>query len=143
MSDSNPDAPDARSESNKSRDDGHNDQSASEHWILISAAVLLAFGVLLLVLRSVLFSLILITVGISLFAYWLYVGVRESEQRRLVTDHARSSSSAASAVSTRDHVCTCSICKHTESSPCLEMRCPCCILTRNNQIIGHFNNPVQ
>jgi hypothetical protein len=143
MSDSNPDAPDARSESSASRDDGRNDQSAPEHWIVISAAALLAFGVLLLALRSVIFSLILITAGISLFAYWLYVGVRERDQRRLVTDHSRSSSFTASAVGTQDYVCTCSICKHTESSSCLEMRCPCCILTRNKQIIGHFNSPLK
>jgi hypothetical protein len=143
MSDSNPDATDPRYDSSESTDIGYNEQSGPERWILICALILLSFGVLLLALRSVIFSLILITTGISLFAYWLYVDVREREQRRLATNHNRNSLSAESAVGKQDNVCTCSICKHTESSSCLEIRCPCCILTRNKQIIGHFNNPLQ
>jgi hypothetical protein len=141
MSDSNPDVTDPRYDSSERRDDGHDDQSDPERWILICATALLAFGILLLALRSVIFSLILMMIGISLFAYWLYVGVREREQRRIATNYGRNSSSVTSAVGKRDNVCACSICKHTESSSCLEIKCPCCILTRNKQIIGHFHNP--
>jgi hypothetical protein len=35
--------------------------------------------------------------------------------------------------------CACSICKHAESKTCIEIRCACCVLMRNKQIIGHFN----
>jgi hypothetical protein len=143
MSDSNPDATDPRYDSSESKDISYNGLSGRERWILICALTLLSFGLLLLALRSVIFSLILITIGISLFAYWLYVGVKEREQRQLATGPSRNSLSAATAVSKQDNVCTCSICKHAESSSCLELRCPCCILTRNKQIIGHFNNPLQ
>lgn len=143
MSDNDPDATDPRYYSNESGDIGHNDRSEPERWILIGAVALLAFGILLLALRSVIFSLVLITIGISMFAYWLYAGMREKEQRRLATNHSTNSSSVVSAVSKRNNVCTCSICKHTESSFCLKIRCPCCILTRNKVIIGHFNNPLQ
>ena len=135
MSSSDPDSSDAIFDSSESRDG----QSDPARWILMCAIALLALGVLLLALRSVIFSLILITIGISLFAYWLYVGVRKREQARLETNHSRNSL----AVGKQDNVCRCSICKHTETSSCLELRCPCCILTRNKQIIGHFNNPIQ
>jgi len=111
----------------------YNDKSPPERWILVIAMAILAFGIILLTLRSVIFSLIFVTIGISLFAYWLYVGAKE--QNRILT--------TMSGVNKRERGCTCPICKHTESNACLETRCPCCILTRNKQIIGHFNNPLQ
>lgn len=113
----------------------YNEKSPPERWILVIAMAILAFGIILLTLRSVIFSLIFVTIGISLFAYWLYVGVRAREQNRILT--------TVSGVNKQERVCTCPICKHTESNACLETRCPCCILTRNKQIIGHFNNPLQ
>jgi hypothetical protein len=143
MSDSNPDDTDPRYESSEGKDTSYNGLSGHERWILICAIALLSFGLLLLALRSVIFSLILITVGISLFAYWLYVGVKEREQRQLATSPSRNSLSATSAVSKQDNVCTCSICKHAGSRSCLELGCTYCILTRNKQIIGHFNNSLQ
>jgi hypothetical protein len=115
---------------------------APERWILVLAMAVLASGVVLLALRSVIFSLIFITIGISLFAYWLYVGVRLKEQLRRLNDpdHAPSTKFR---VKEGEHVCTCPICKHEDSKACMQARCPCCILTRNKQIIGHFNNPLQ
>lgn len=127
-------------------DDKHSsnsNQRTPERWILFLAMIILAFGVTLLTLRSVVFSLILITIGVSLFAYWLYVGVRSKEQNRPFTDNMRDSSFTTPGAIEKEHVCTCPICKHTESKSCMQRRCPCCILTRNKQIIGHFNNPLQ
>jgi len=126
-------------------DERYSNQCTPERWILVLAITILAFGVVLLTLRSVIFSLILITIGISLFAYWLYVGVRsKEEQNSPITDYTRGSSFATpEAKEKEEHVCTCPICKHTESKSCINRRCPCCILTRNKQIIGHFNNPPQ
>ncbi|MGH9978692.1 MAG: hypothetical protein ACRD8Z_23100, partial [Nitrososphaeraceae archaeon] len=107
-----------------------NHQSTPERWILVLAITILAFGVILLTLRSVIFSLILITIGISLFAYWSYLGVRSKEQNQSLPEIKPGAKQT-------EYVCTCSICKHTESGSCMDRRCPCCILTRNKQIIGH------
>ena len=120
-----------------------NQQSTPERWILALAIAILAFGVILLTLRSVVFSLILVTIGISLFAYWLYLGVRSREQARSLPGYVSNSTFRKSAASERELVCTCSICKHSESKSCMQKRCPCCILTRNKEIIGHFSNPPQ
>jgi hypothetical protein len=76
MSDINPDSSDAEYNSSESTDD----QSVPDRWILLCAIALLAIGVLLLALRSVIFSLILTTIGLSFFVYWLYIGVRRREQ---------------------------------------------------------------
>lgn len=123
----------------------YNNQRTPERWILILAIIILGFGVILLTLRSIIFSLMLITIGVSLFAYWLYVGVRsKEEQNSPLRDYNRDFSFATLGEKEKEeHVCTCPICKHTESKSCMQRRCPCCILTRNKQIIGHFNNPLQ
>ena len=120
-----------------------NQQPTPERWILVIAIAMLALGVILLTLRSVVFSLILVTIGISLFAYWLYVGVRSREQTRSLPGYVSSSTFIKSGASKRELACTCSICKHSESKSCMQKRCPCCILTRNKEIVGHFSNPPQ
>jgi hypothetical protein len=97
----------------------------------------------LLTLLSIIFNLILIIIGVSLFAYWLYVGVRSKEEHRIFSDYDTYSSSTNSGIKEGERICTCSICKHEKSNACMELRCPCCILTRNKQIIGYFNNPLQ
>jgi hypothetical protein len=156
---SNVDANDDKNSNHKEHNDGENsiDRAANmesnnasnkptpERWILVLALIVLASGVVLLALRSVIFSMVFITIGISLFAYWLYVGVRSKEQLHLLNqpDDKATFSSAKSRVNEGERVCTCSICKHHESNACMQVRCPCCILTRNRQIIGHFNNPLQ
>jgi hypothetical protein len=130
-------------DNSRDNEPSYNKQPTPERWILVLAMTILAFGVIMLTLRSVIFSLILITTGVSLFAYWLYIGVRLKEQNRPLNDFSGNSSNAKSRVKEAEHVCSCPICKHTESKACMELRCPCCILTRNKQIIGHFGNPFQ
>jgi hypothetical protein len=118
-------------------------QSTPERWILVVAIATLGLGVILLTLRSVIFSVILITIGISLFAYWLYLGVRSREQAHYFPGYFSSNSTftKSGATTKRETHCTCSICKHSESSQCMQKKCPCCVLTRKRQIIGHFNSP--
>lgn len=123
--------------------DDNQQYSTPERWILVLAITILAFGVILLTLRSVIFSLILLTIGISLFAYWLYLGARSREQDQSLPGYVSSSAFTKRGARGTELVCTCSVCKHSESRSCMERKCPCCILTRNKQIIGHFNNPLQ
>ncbi|MPZ08496.1 MAG: hypothetical protein GEU26_19145 [Nitrososphaeraceae archaeon] len=115
-------------DSSRDNEPSYTKQSTPERWILVLGMTILAFGVIMLISRSVLFSLILITTGVSLLAYWLYIGVRLKEQNRSLSDSSGNSSPAKSRVKKGEHVCSCSICKHTESKACMELRCPCCIL---------------
>jgi hypothetical protein len=135
-------------DNNNDEHSSYSDQRTPERWVLVLAITILAFGVTLLALRSVIFSLILITIGISLFAWWLYVGVRLKEgQDPLRADYTRADYTRGSftmpGAKEKENVCTCPVCKHTESKPCMERKCPCCILTRNKRIIGHFNKPLE
>lgn len=118
--------------------DNNEYSSSRPNWILILGLALIICGALLLTLRSVLFSIMLVTIGVSLFAYWLYTGTRRHESDSVVDNDGVNSDEEEEETT----VCTCRICKHTGSRQCLQMKCACCILMRNKQIIGHFNNPV-
>lgn len=121
--------------------------STPERWILVLGIVILVLGVILLTLRSVLFSLILIIIGISLFTYWLYVNARSRELSRnhitYIGSAANDDDTTATTMGKQEGICICSICEHKESGICLHHKCACCILMRNNKIIGHSNNPLQ
>jgi hypothetical protein len=109
-----------------------------QRWVLVVSIALVLLGVTLLTLRSVLFSLVLIIAGIAIFTYWLYRVARSREVDRLLPDDRTFSSKPGVGAET---LCTCSICKHTDTKMCLGIRCSCCVLMRNKQIVGHFNRP--
>ena len=124
------------SSSNTGGRDMNSYASNPERGILVLAIAILVLGAILLTLRSAIFSLILIIVGIVLFTYWLYCVVRTRERGRHSPEEGTISLHPRREVRTG---CTCSICKHSESKMCIGIRCACCVLMRNKQIIGHFN----
>jgi hypothetical protein len=112
--------------------------STEQRWVLAVSIALVLLGVILLTLRSVIFSLALIISGVAIFTYWLYGVVRSREVDRQLPDGRTIRSKSGAGV---EIFCTCSICKHTESKICIGIRCACCVLIRNKQIVGHFNRP--
>ena len=70
------------SSSNTGGRDMNSNASNPERGILVLAIVILVLGAILLTLRSAIFSLILITVGIVLFTYWLFGVVRTPDRKR-------------------------------------------------------------
>jgi hypothetical protein len=111
-----------------------------QRWVLVVSIALVLLGVTLLTLRSVLFSLVLIIAGIAIFTYWLYGVARSREVDRHLPDDRTISSKPEVGAET---FCTCPICKHTDSKTCIGIRCACCVLMRNKQIVGHFNRPLE
>jgi hypothetical protein len=109
-------------------------------WILVLGLAIIMLGVILLTLRFALFNLTLIIIGVALSIYWLFGVIRSGERQRQFSEEDLIFSKTRTVPKMN---CTCSICKHTESKPCIEVRCACCVLTRNKQIIGHFNKPHQ
>lgn len=107
-----------------------------ERWILVLGLAILMLGVFLLTLRFALFSLMLIIIGVALSTYWLFGVVRSGERDRQFSEDDLIFSKPSTEAKTN---CTCSICKHIESKTCIKIRCACCVLMRNKQIIGHFN----
>jgi Flp pilus assembly protein TadB len=130
-----PEPENSGSNNSRSDDEGYDDgssstqenlQSTPERWILLVALATLGLGVILLTLRSVIFSLVFVTIGISLFAYWLYLGVRSREQAHYFPGYFSSGSTftKSGATTKRETHCTCSICKHSESRQCMQKNVP-------------------
>jgi hypothetical protein len=40
-------------------------------------------------------------------------------------------------------VCMCSICNHKKSKLCIDSRCHCCIIIKEDIVVGHHNSPLQ
>jgi len=72
----------------------------------------------------------------ALSIYWLFGVIRSGERQRQFSEDDLIFSKTRTVAKMN---CTCSICKHTESKTCIGVRCACCVLMRNKQIIGHFN----
>jgi hypothetical protein len=63
---------------------------------------------------------------------WLYLNARTSKQKDNKT------------IIIVKQPCICTICKHHESKICLQQICACCIIMKEDTIIGHSNNnPLQ
>jgi hypothetical protein len=63
---------------------------------------------------------------------WLYLNARTKKQHK---DNK--------AIVITKQPCICVICKHEESKICLQQKCACCIIMKEDTIIGHSNNPLQ
>lgn len=118
----------------------HTNAPLSYRWVFATGITMILFGVILFALRAALISLFIIVIGVSLFTAWLYLSTKSKQQKgilvqdRLSKDEVRIKS---------DEACICSICKHKVSNTCLNENCACCILMKDDSVVGHSNNPLQ
>jgi len=118
---------------NNKDDKSNGNNSGPERWILFLGIALMIIGVIFLTLRSVLFSLILIVAGVSVFTYWLYANARPRNRM----------ANTITGTEKQDEDCLCSICGHRVSGTCFQNGCVCCLLMKDDKVIGHSNNPLQ
>jgi hypothetical protein len=118
----------------------HGSQPISYNWVFAIGITMILLGVILFALRAALISLVIIIIGISLFTAWLYLSTRLRESKNLPQ---RGSVSNRQAQGELSEECICAICKHKVSSICLNENCACCILMKDNSVVGHSNNPLQ
>ena len=102
----------------------------THRWLLMLAIATGLFAISLLLLRVNIRTLaILLGIGLPLVTLWLYMDAKYfSVQRR------NSSSKQA---------CVCPICKHQDSRTCFEEKCSCCLITKDEKVIGHSSSPLQ
>ena len=118
---------------NNNHGKGKENNSGPERWILFLGIGIMIAGVVLLTLRSVLFSLILIVAGFSMFTYWLYSSARSRNHM----------ANTITGTDKEEEDCLCSICGHRVSGTCIQNKCACCLLMKDDKVIGHSNNPLQ
>jgi hypothetical protein len=101
---------------------------------------MILLGVILFALRAALISLVIIVIGITLFTAWLYLSTRLKESKNLPQKGGLPNRQVQAQL---NEECICAICKHKVSSTCLNENCACCILMKDDSVVGHSNNPLQ
>jgi hypothetical protein len=112
----------------------------SYKWLFVIGIGMLLLGIILFALREVLMSLAVLVIGISLFTAWVYLSMRLKQQVGIPVNKQ----AIIGRIQPRSkEECTCPICKHKESNICLNDNCACCVMMKNDSIVGHSNNPLQ
>ena len=103
-------------------------------WILIYGLVIIAFGIFLLTIGSgIRVFLIIIVIGLSLIALWLYLDIRKEKRQKKRGVYVNTT-----------QACICPICEHKEMKICLQQKCACCLIMKEYVIIRHYSkNPLQ
>ncbi|MFL6345985.1 MAG: hypothetical protein ACJ71A_11145 [Nitrososphaeraceae archaeon] len=122
--------------------------SLTNRWILTLGLATLCFGISLFVLRIPIRTIgIFFALGIPLILLWLYVGDKSKQQQlqwqKKVETTGDPSSNNNQLVQHQQKSCMCPICKHEQAEICLNQKCACCIIMRDNNVVGHSINPLQ
>ena len=105
-----------------------NPENEIPSWPLITGIAVIAFGTILLALRSsILLSIVFIILGTILILAWYIL----YSKKKLEITHKFGTE------------CICQICNHDKPLVCIRVKCKCCTVMKENKIIGHSNNPLQ
>ncbi len=97
-------------------------------WMILIAVII--FGVSLLALRANIRTLaFLFAVGVAAATLWLYLDTRYFSGPKQIFSRAQ--------------LCTCVVCGHENTEACLQENCGCCLVTKDEKVVGHSNNPLQ
>ena len=103
----------------------------TQRWLLMLAIATGLFAISLLLLRVNIRTLaILLGIGLPLVTLWLYMDAKYFSVK------GRSASS-------KQEVCVCPVCKHEYAEMCVEEKCSCCLITKDEKVIGHSSSPLQ
>lgn len=98
--------------------------------LIALAPLLLGIGiklisVLTLAMGSRILFIILLIVGLGLVLYWVY---KKNTKINKVNGILK------------NRECICIICKHDQTNTCVSQKCPCCIISKENNITGHSDS---
>jgi Flp pilus assembly protein TadB len=102
-------------------------ESLTNRWVLALGLTTLCFGISLVVLHIPIRTIgIFFALGIPLILLWLYVSDKSRRGQHQLQQQ-----------------CICSICNHEQAGACLNQICACCIIMKDNKVVGHSINPLQ
>ena len=108
----------------------------TQRWLIMFAIATILFAVAFLILRINIRSLLIFfALGISAITLWMVIDARffASQSKRGRTRRSV----------TKSQPCTCAICNHDHEEMCFQNRCACCLISKNDEVIGHSNNALQ
>src|SRR5918912_709682 len=124
-------------------------ESLTNRWILTLGLVTLCFGISLFVLRIPIRTIgIFFALGIPLILLWLYIGDKSKQQQlqqqkedgKTISDPNSSNNDNLVQHQLQQKSCICPICKHEQAGVCLNQKCACCIIMKDNKVVGHSIN---
>jgi hypothetical protein len=110
----------------------------TSRWLSALGIATLCFGIFLFVLRIPVRTIsIFFVLGIPLILLWLYVDEKSKypQQKKKKIDNSINMQ--------QQQQCKCSICKHDQAEICLNQKCACCLMMKDDRIVGHSINPMQ
>ncbi|MFB5599550.1 MAG: hypothetical protein ACE5SW_04905 [Nitrososphaeraceae archaeon] len=103
------------------------DNSQTPIWPLITGVATLSLSAILVILKSgILVSILFLLLGSSLVLAWYYFYSKKKFPSRK-----------------KGAECACQVCGHDNSQTCFSNQCACCIIMKDNKVVGHSNNPLQ
>jgi hypothetical protein len=105
----------------------------TQRWLVMIAIATILFAIALLILRINIRSLLIFfVIGISAITLWMVVDARffapQSKKR---------------SGNTKSQPCTCPVCNHDREEMCFQNRCACCLITKDDKVVGHSSSALQ
>lgn len=106
----------------------------TDRWLATLGIGTLLFGIGLFVLRiPVRTIMIFFALGIPVILLWLYVDQKSRHQQNEIDGLDK----------LQDQACICPVCEHEQAAVCMNKKCPCCIMMKGTDVLGHSVNPLQ
>ena len=98
------------------------------YWPLITGIAVIAIAATLFIVRTVvIIPVIFLILGVILILSWYYIYTKK--KMNLSQKYGQE--------------CICPICHHDRPVDCIEQKCKCCTILKNDKIVGHSNTPLQ
>ncbi len=120
--------------------------SLTSRWLSALGIATLCFGIFLFVLRIPVRTIsIFFVLGIPLVLLWLYVDEKskQPQQKKKIDNSINIHHHHHHHQQQPQQLCKCSICKHEQAGICLDQKCACCLMMKDDRIVGHSINPIQ
>ena len=103
---------------------------------MIGSIIMMALGIFLMIGRTFLPGTVIIILGIIISLYSRYHPLINKMRTNTDLSKVRTNTDLSK-------VCMCSICNHKKSKICIDSRCHCCIIIKEDTVVGHHNSPLQ
>lgn len=98
----------------------------TQRWLVMIAIATILFAIGLLLLRINLRSLLIFyVIGVSAVSLWMVVDKRFFAPKGATKP------------------CTCPVCNHENQAACFNRKCACCLITKNDKVVGHSSSALQ
>lgn len=105
----------------------------TQRWLVMITIATILFAIALLILRINIRSLLIFyVIGISAVTLWMII------DKRFFASQINNSNNAKQILP-----CTCPVCGHDNQAVCFQHKCACCLIMKNDKVVGHSSSALQ